>query len=255
MPDAFPLADDWAADGGLRLYSTETVKAPVWLGPGTSPWYVAAMWYYPGDVANRIKTGEHEFLGNEVLGGTVDPAWLAANHEDQSSGEQNNSRCLAALNSIAVPLDTGDPYWGPAVTLAWAAKIVDSDATRQSSWAAVTGVTVDGGHNGWWTAGAGGGSITRALQTRYFVRCNYVQGHVPEGGWWNGDFVLWLKANAIPDLDDLPAAVTACPTEDVTNYDNSGFLVAAFSEWPEAAEGLAVDLTIGYSTIDRKSVV
>jgi len=248
---AFALATGWSAYTGLNLYYGEGQYdfAPVYLGAGLSDWYTMTWWCYD-TLTNRVKTGENYFDFG-FAGCQVKQEWLDANHEDlYADAAQNNRYGMVVLPSIEDTLDTAAPYWGPAVTLAWAAKIVDSDATRQSSWAAVTGVTVDGGHNGWWTAGAGGGSITRALQTRYFVRCNYVQGHVPEGGWWNGDFVLWLKANAIPDLDDLPAAVTACPTEDVTNYDNSGFLVAAFSEWPEAAEGLAVDLTIGYSTVD-----
>jgi hypothetical protein len=64
-------------DGGLRLWTSEVTYETVWLDEGLSPYYSAVWWYYPGDVANRIKTGEFDFDPAGV-GGVVQAEYLAA---------------------------------------------------------------------------------------------------------------------------------------------------------------------------------
>lgn len=242
--------EEWSAFTGLYVYEDEETMVPVYLGQGLSDYYMQLWWYVSGDVNNRIKTGEYYF-DFDFQGCRVKDSYLNAHYEYfDNDDNQDNHHGMVVLPSIESSVSTDDPYWAGAIEITHSNISVDippGETERPSEWVG-DGVTVDNETNQW-VVGASGGTVTRELKSRYFVRMDYIAAKVPEGGWWNADAPIWQKANAIEDADDLPAAVTACPVEDVTNYDNSSWLELSFSTWPTGAVGQTVTLTLDYRLV------
>jgi hypothetical protein len=258
--DVLATSETWSAYTGLNQYVDETTYEPVYLEEGTSDYFTQAWWYSGADVDNRIKTGEYYFAFM-FAGCEVKDSYLEAEHEDLSSEgdedapygidySQTNKYGMVVLPSIASTLDSTEPYWPGSVDLSWSeisADIPPGESSRPTNWTG-SGVAVNNTTNEW-IVGGSGGTVSRTLVARWPYRFDYVAAGVPESGWFNTDLALWNKANCCLDEDDLPAAVTAVPVEDVVNYDNSSWVELSFATWPETAEGQTISATLTYYTV------
>jgi hypothetical protein len=258
--DVLATEEEWSAYTGLNQYVDEDTYEPVYLGEGLSDYYTQVWWYSGADVDNRIKTGEYYFAFM-FAGCEVKDSYLEAEHEDLSSEgdedapygidySQTNKYGMVVLPSIASTLDSTEPYWPGSVDLSWSeisADIPPGESSRPTNWTG-SGVAVNNTTNEW-IVGGSGGTVSRTLVARWPYRFDYVAAGVPESGWFNTDLALWNKANCCLDEDDLPAAVTAVPVEDVVNYDNSSWVELSFATWPETAEGQTISATLTYYTV------
>ena len=233
---------------GLNIYTSETEYEPVYLAPGLSAYY-QQVWWYNGTVTNRIKTGEWYF-DFDFQGSKANPDWLEEAYENLDSGDgQSNAYGKVVLPSIENVLDSTTPHWAGAVSCAWAeisADIPPGKSSRPTEWDG-DGVAIQLPAD-IWTVGGSGGTVTRELATRWPARYAYMAAGPTT--WNEPDFCIWNRANVIADVDDLPAAVTAAPTEDVFNYDNSSWGRLVFSAWPGTTEGETVTLTLDYALTD-----
>jgi len=238
--------------GGLYQYYDETERVPMYFPIGTTDWY-SQVWWYIGNVDNRLKTGEVYFDFN-FLGAEVREEWLEQNHQllDEDDN-QNNSYAYVALPSINYLLATTEPYWEDrAIDVSWEEISVDippGKTQRPTQWQAASNSSIDKSDNTRWTITDNNGKISRTLATRYFLRMDYINGGVPEGGFFDADAPIWLKANYRNDIDDLPEWVSAVPVEDVTNYDNSSFLLLKFTQWPSGNVNTAIYCTLTYKNV------
>jgi len=180
-------------------------------------------------------TGEPGFVNEEGGGGTT----------------LTNDEGSIAVPAMTLSLDAADPF-ADCVAVGWDDVEIDippGQSSRPSEWAGSGGLTCDPGDSGTWVVSSSpaGPTVTRALKTRWYLRMEYLNANIPEGGNYDPDWVRQLVANENTG-SDLAEWATAVPVEDVTCW-LGDWLKLSFSVLPELAIGETVTATIGYSTV------
>lgn len=250
-------------DGGLKQrVGGELVT--VWLSPGTSPWYVETLWHLPGgQMPADLNTWS---IPNQPYC-MVDEDWLNDNDEllqtTVSVGGYettvNNRDCPIAIPGVDGTWSTTDPFWGSAVTLTHADQNIDippGKTERPSLWTS-TSANINESDNSIWVASTAGAIISRSLVTRYWKRLNQMLSRQPVGITLFEDWPIINKANwnddgGVNDYDEEEWK-TEIPVEDVTDWNNSSYIVFSFDSSPEIAEGQQFTLKVNYSTVSISS--
>lgn len=241
--DDFPLPDA-LFDVGLRQYTSETETEVIWLGPGLSDWYTVSFTCRALNAGVALRTGTYQIALDPSVYLTAKESWLTSSGEllEAARDEEGLTQSFACDNrsgiigipSVESTLDSGSPYWGPAIDYVHAdisADIPPGEATRPTLWTAGTNVTIDGSDNTKWTVSGGTGTVTRSLVSRKPLRFAYMAQYDYTGDAPNPDWPLINKANFVGN-GDTAAMIAEVPVEDVTNYDNSRMAQLSFETAP-----------------------
>lgn len=179
-------------------------------------------------------TYEYQFLSGSGIAQVTQASRVAQGEDVGGTTITTNDAQLGLLCQPITAGVTGDPIWGPFISISSPTMLnVDLPSglsTRPSLWTGGTGVTVDPANNTVWTVAAGASSpaVLRTYRNRYELRMARLASGWTPGLSYNTDWPFVMKAlNSAAQyaaLGDDAAWDNTCPTEDIWNWANYSYL-------------------------------
>ena len=203
--------------------------------------WVQDLWDFGSDYSKTefpvtwLFTYEYDFIDSTATAYVTQASRVTAGEDVGGSDITLND---AQLGFVCQPLTagvTGNPIWGPFLTITQATSVNVNDPagapTRPSPWVGSTNVAVTGDV---WTVGATSTpTVTRTLLNRYELRMARLAGGYTPGLQYSTEWPFVMKALNSPAeyaaLGDDPAWDNTVPYEDIWNWANYGYLALAIT--------------------------